>query len=135
MQRFFASASKKITSSKESLISDYLLMKSFTAKAIIKAIKTQPESRRDWLLYLFRFFAKGNKHRNEFQFWDGDNHPIILYSKKVLLQKLNYIHNNPVRAGWVIFPQHYIYSSASNYLDDGQGILEVEILDEFYDWY
>ena len=103
MQRFFASASKKITSSKESLISDYLLMKSFTAKAIIKAIKTQPESRRDWLLYLFRFFAKGNKHRNEFQFWDGDNHPIILYSKHVLLQKLNYIHNNPVRAGWVLF--------------------------------
>jgi hypothetical protein len=28
--------------------------------------------------------------------------------------------------------QHYIYSSASNYLDEGKGILKVEILDEFY---
>ena len=108
-------------------------MKSFTAKQILQSIKTQPESRRDWLLYLFRFFAKGNKYRNEHQFWDGDNHPINLYSKKVMLQKLNYIHFNPVRANWVLMPQYYVYSSASNYLDDGRGIMKVELLEEYYD--
>ncbi|MEM6965147.1 MAG: transposase, partial [Bacteroidota bacterium] len=61
-----------------------------------------------------------------------DNHPIELYSTKVTLQKLDYIHKNPIRANWVIMPQHYIYSSASNYFEDGKGILEVEVLDSFY---
>jgi hypothetical protein len=32
--------------------------------------------------------------------------------------KLNYIHLNPIRAGIVEKAQHYIYSSASNYVND-----------------
>ena len=41
--------------------------------------------------------------------------------------KIDYIHFNPVRAGIVLKPQDYIYSSASNYVD-GKGILDVEIV-------
>lgn len=108
--------------------------KSFSATSILKDLPTSNESRRDWLMYLFGYFAKKNKRKTEHQFWQTDNHPINLYSTKVIRQKLNYIHKNPVRAGWVEMPQHYIYSSASNYLEEGRGILEVEILESFYNY-
>ena len=108
--------------------------KSYMATTIMKDLeKNNKESRREWLLYLFGYFAKGNKKKTAHQLWTTENHPIALFSQKVIQQKLNYIHQNPVRAGWVEWPQHYIYSSASNYLDDGKGVLEVEVLDEFYD--
>jgi hypothetical protein len=83
-------------------------------------------------MYLFKFFAIKNRRKRDHQFWQSDNHPIEIYSKAVLRQKLDYIHNNPVRAGWVNMPQHFIYSSASNYFDDGNGILNTYILEEYY---
>ena len=103
--------------------------KSFTAKAIkkkIQEIKTG-ESRREWLNYLFRFFARGGQRNREFQFWQSDNHPIELWSPRVIEQKLAYIHWNPVNAKIVHEPSHYIYSSASNYFT-GVGILEVVVI-------
>jgi len=39
--------------------------------------------------------------------------------------KLNYIHENPVRAGWVEEPEHYLYSSARNYAGLN-ALLEIE---------
>lgn len=40
---------------------------------------------------------------------------------------MNYIHDNPVRAGWVKEPGDYIYSSASNYIS-GKGIMKIDYL-------
>ena len=57
-----------------------------------------------------------------------DNHPIELISPKWIGQKLNYVHQNPVRAGIVKKANHYVYSSASNYRD-GTGILGVTVID------
>ena len=100
--------------------------KSFTAKEIRKKVEDVKtgESRRDWLMYLFSYFASGNQRNRTFQFWQSDNHPIVLWSPKVIEQKLAYIHWNPVNAKIVAEPSHYIYSSASNYF------LEEGILDE-----
>ena len=55
------------------------------------------------------------------------NHPVELYSNKFIWQKLNYIHNNPVRSGLVKFPEEYRYSSAANYAGQ-EALLDVEIL-------
>jgi putative transposase len=41
----------------------------------------------------------------------------VIYSQKFIEQKINYIHNNPVRAGIVEKPEDYLYSSARNYAD------------------
>lgn len=97
-------------------------LKKHTAKKLLEAIEKEPESRREWLLYLLGYFGKQVKQAH--QVWQHDNHPIEVWSTKVILQKINYIHLNPVRAGFVIEPEHWIYSSASNYLY-GTGILEV----------
>jgi REP element-mobilizing transposase RayT len=88
--------------------------KSLTAKEIIKAINTHDyESRRSWLDYLFKFFAKFQKQNPGYMFWQKTNHPIEVYSHEVFEQKIDYIHNNPVAANIVTDPSYYYYSSAN----------------------
>ena len=99
-------------------------LKKFTAQQILQSIETQPESRREWLTYLFSYFGKKNTNNRKYQFWNQDNHPIELWSEKVTGQKINYIHNNPVRAGIVAEAEHYVYSSANYYVNE-TGLLEV----------
>lgn len=61
-------------------------------------------------------FAAGGTNRNELlQLWKHDNHAVEIHSDHFFLQKLNYIHLNPVRAGLVRDAEQYIYSSAADY--------------------
>ncbi|GIV35571.1 MAG: hypothetical protein KatS3mg031_3106 [Chitinophagales bacterium] len=83
--------------------------KSVTAKKILKLIAEHPpESRKEWMLYLFRYFAKNKQQYDEHHFWHYTNRPVELYSNAVIDQKVNYIHNNPVEAGIVTEPQYYM---------------------------
>lgn len=103
--------------------------KKYTARKIIDAIQEPGESRREWLLYQLRWFAKQNrKNRSTHQLWQSGDHPVIVYSPKVIWQKLDYLHLNPVKEGWVAAPEHYLYSSATNYAGQ-ESLLEVTILD------
>ncbi|WP_428330484.1 REP-associated tyrosine transposase [Mucilaginibacter sp.] len=89
-------------------------LKSFTAKRVITMIAENPqESRKEWLLYLFKFFAKYHHQNKEYQFWQKTNHPIELISASVFDQKVDYIHNNPVKAMLVNEATAYVYSSAN----------------------
>jgi len=49
------------------------------------------------------------------QFWRHANKPIELWSNKVIEEKINYVHQNPVEAGLVFRPEDYRYSSAVDY--------------------
>ncbi len=102
--------------------------KKYTAKQIIQTVKSQPESRREWLLNLFAYHAKYNTNNQTYQVWIQDNRPMELVSRKWLLQKLNYIHQNPVRSKLVNDPVHYVYSSAANYVGQ-EGALPVTVMD------
>jgi len=102
--------------------------KKFTSKAIVKAVQGGTKSRREWMLELFRHYGKRNSDNREFQVWQQDNHPVALWSLPVIWQKLEYIHLNPVRAGWVAQPDHWLYSSAPNYMN-GKGLLEVSTVE------
>ena len=68
---------------------------------------------------------KVNKYDREYQFWKRDPLGIEIFTTDVFWQKLNYIHENPVRAGIVNFPYEYRYSSARfyEYYEDEFGIL------------
>ncbi len=117
-----------IWQSKTGKMSDTLRdFKSYCSKEFISLIENEKESRKDWLLYMFRFYANRTNQNKEFKIWTGDNHPEEIASHEFLLSKLNYIHENPVRAGWVKNPEDYLYSSASNYTN-GQGIFEIDYL-------
>lgn len=91
-------------------------MKRHTSIELKKAIQNHPgESRKEWLLWLMERAGKSNSQNLDFQLWQQDNHPIELYDFKMLHQKLDYIHNNPIEAGIVEKPEDYLYSSARNY--------------------
>lgn len=100
--------------------------KKYTANRILQSIKEEPESRRAWLLSHFAWRGKINPNNSNYQFWQQGNHPIELSSHKFIQQKIDYVHRNPVRAGWVHKPEEYVYSSAGWYAY-GTGLLEVEI--------
>ena len=101
--------------------------KTFTSKAIIKSIETEPESRKEWLQYMLDYYAQRTNANDYFKVWTGNNHPEAIYTQNFFDTKLNYIHQNPVMAGIVSSPEHYIYSSATNY-PDNIGLLEMDFL-------
>jgi REP element-mobilizing transposase RayT len=97
----------------ENLLGDF---KRFKSRKIIQAIIDNPkESRKEWLLEQFKKAAEQCSNVNNHQFWRHDSKPIELWSNKVIAEKINYIHNNPVEAGLVLKPEDYIYSSARDY--------------------
>ena len=51
----------------------------------------------------------------KYQLWERNALSVDLWSEKVLIQKLRYIHENPVRAGLCKYPEEYKYSSAMFY--------------------
>ncbi|MFV0471732.1 MAG: hypothetical protein ACK5L7_06825, partial [Paludibacteraceae bacterium] len=61
-------------------------------------------------------------------FWGTDNHPIELWSNKVIDQKLNYLHNNPVEEGLVFRAEQYVYSSAIDYAGE-KGLLDIALIE------
>jgi putative transposase len=102
--------------------------KEYTAKQLIKAITENiQESRKEWLLWMFKRAASKSSNVKNYQFWQHHNKPIELWSAEVIEQKADYIHNNPVEAGFVSEAWHWRYSSAINY-SDGKGLIDVEYL-------
>jgi putative transposase len=63
---------------------------------------------------ILEMFYVGAKDRM-YQFWERNPLSVDLYSPSVMYQKLEYIHENPVRAGLCSIPEDYKYSSASFY--------------------
>lgn len=59
------------------------------------------------------------------QFWQQHNKPVELWSNKVIQQKIDYIHHNPVQAGFVTHPADWQYSSACNY-GGAPAVLEID---------
>jgi len=103
--------------------------KKFTAKKILNQIQNEPESRREWMLKLFSDKAASSEKHTNFKFWQEGNHAIELFSEKFVWDKINYIHMNPVRAGFVKEPHEWLYSSAPNYYGF-ESILDIEILEQ-----
>lgn len=101
--------------------------KTYTSKAITNSIEAEPESRREWLLYMFGFFANRTNANKYFKVWTGNNHPEETHSESFLKSKLNYIHQNPVRAGLVAEAGQYLYSSAADY-EGKKGITVIDLL-------
>ena len=105
----------------ELLLGDF---KRFTSKAIVQAIKDNPqESRKDFMLEQFKKAADKSSNVKNFKFWNHDNKPIELWSNAVIKEKINYIHQNPIEAGLVLSAEDYIFSSAVDYAGEN-GLLD-----------
>jgi len=101
--------------------------KKFTSKDLIRTIKETPESRRDWLLNLFWYAGKNDKKIKYYKVWQDGNDVKEIHSTEFLDQKMEYIHNNPVRAEIVANPEDYLYSSARDYSGE-KGLVNIEFV-------
>ena len=76
------------------------------------------------LLNKYAFEAKRTARAKNYKVWRDDNHVICLEKSDWVLQRLNYIHQNPVRLMIVSNPEEYIFSSAIDYAD-GNGLVTI----------
>jgi REP element-mobilizing transposase RayT len=104
--------------------------KKFTSKKILQTIKEEPESRREWLLDYFQKACQHLKREQHYKVWQDGYHAELAESNWFIKQKIDYIHNNPVKDKTVSLPEDYYFSSARNYagLDND---LEIVLLDLF----
>jgi putative transposase len=79
----------------------------FTSQQIIKCLRNDNSP----LLQELYVGSKDRKH----QVWERDPLSIPLISENFFMQKLEYIHKNPVAAGICRYPEEYTYSSAAFY--------------------
>ena len=97
-------------------------LKSFTGRQIVDLLK----QRGDRLLLRLLHELKDKERTNRpYQLWQEDNHPQLIQGDAMMEQKLEYMHNNPVRRGYVDDPGHWRYSSARDY-DGVVGLLPID---------
>ncbi len=110
----------------ERLDQDIARFKSYTARRLLKYLR---ENGVKQILDQLAFYKKRHKHDRAYQFWQEGVHPELIQSDEMLRQKIEYIHSNPVKRGYVDEPEHWRYSSARDYAGM-PGVLDV-----FQDWY
>lgn len=103
-------------------------MKSFTSRSLRKAIEDNVgESRKEWLIEMMKQAGLDNNNNNDWQLWQQHNQPIELKNPEIFHQKLQYIHDNPVEAGFVEKEEDYLYSSARDF-NGRKGLIELSYI-------
>jgi len=101
-----------IASSPTDLSKEAGIFRSYTARQIIDWLK---EREAGHILKQLNYYKLRHKKDRDYQLWQEGTHPQVLLNDRTMLQKLEYIHYNPVKRGYVDEPVHWRYSSARNY--------------------
>ncbi len=97
--------------------------KRHTAQRILEQIEKEGC---DWLLNQFEYFRAKHKAESRHQVWQEGSHPQEIGSDEMMLQKLDYIHDNPVKRGLVAGPEHWRYSSAHEWCPGAVPVLRCD---------
>ncbi|MFN8237789.1 MAG: transposase [Chitinophagales bacterium] len=101
-------------------------LKRHTSEELRKAIQRHPKkSRKEWMIQMMEEAGRQNSNNRGFQLWQQDNHPIALSTEKIMHQKLDYLHDNPVEAGFVEEAEDWLYSSAKQYYTGQKGRIDI----------
>ncbi|TAE78575.1 MAG: hypothetical protein EAY81_12005 [Bacteroidetes bacterium] len=101
------------TSNLSDIVRDF---KSYTSRQIRQEIEnSNHESRKEWMLWMFKRAGIHNERNIDYQFWVQNNHPIELNNSEKAIQRLDYIHNNPVVSGFIEKAEDWLHSSAGDY--------------------
>ncbi len=116
-----------VSSNGEKLLPEIIKdLKSYTSRVIRKVLEENlTNSRKHRMLAIFKETGKKNKRNYDFQLWQQHNHPIELSSNEMMDQRFDYIHDNPVKAGFVDLPEHWLWSSAMDYYEEGKGKIDL----------
>ncbi len=77
------------------------------------------------VLEQLKFYKKAHKKDREFQLWQEGIAPKLILSEKMMIERIGYIHQNPVKRGFVDEARHWRYSSARDY-EGIVGLIEIE---------
>jgi putative transposase len=100
-------------------------LKSWTALRLIEELHRDGRTR--WLRLMEVGKDVCEKERGQqFRVWEDGFHPKVITSDAMFLQKLDYVHGNPVRKGFVSQPEDWRWSSAGNYLQQPGCALEID---------
>ena len=94
-------------------------MKKYTSRLI--SAKLEEDGRALWLAPMRKAGAATGGAR----VWDEAFHPEQIESKPFFEQKLTYLHDNPVRAGYVLDPCDWKYSSARFYYREETSLVPI----------
>ena len=108
------------TSVLSSIVRDY---KRFTSRHLSDHVNMKEDER---LLDYFHAVAMHTTRGTDYTVWQRGDPPVLITSRTMYLQKLELIHQHPVRCGFVEKPEYWKYSSARNYILDDDSILIVE---------
>jgi REP element-mobilizing transposase RayT len=95
--------------------------KSYTARRILDELDRRGFAT---LLQELHYYKLRHKTDQTYQLWQEGSHPQQVSSDTMMLQKLEYMHHNPLRRGYVDDPVHWRYSSARDYAGQA-GLIEV----------
>jgi len=107
----------------DKLVNAVSSIKSYSAKRIIQQLK---EDNRFDILKVFEQNKLPSKNDRKYQIWQEGFHPQELANEKIYRQKLNYIHNNPITAGYVGDILKWKYCSALDYYEGREGIIKLD---------
>lgn len=79
------------------------------------------------MLWMMRNSGVRNSNNDEWQLWQQNNNPVELSTNKMVVQRLDYLHQNPVKAGFVFKPESWVYSSAVDYAGKN-GLINVTLI-------
>jgi putative transposase len=101
---------------------DMARFKSYTSKRLLSYL-TECNVRQ--ILDQLTFYKKAHKGNRTYQFWQEGYHPEWIENDEMMRQKIEYIHQNPVKRGYVDRAEHWRYSSARDYAG-ANGLIEIE---------
>ena len=96
--------------------------KSYTAKEIIKLLQKNGVKT---ILEQLAFYKKAHKTHTQYQVWQEGFQPKLIRNEKMMIETIKYIHDNPVKRGYVDECRHWRYSSARDY-EGEEGLIEIE---------
>lgn len=96
--------------------------KQYTAKQILEMLK---KGNVTTILDQLAFYKKAHHKEKTYQVWEEGYQPKIMQTDAMMISKIKYIHENPVKRGYVDEAIHWRYSSARDY-EDMDGLIEIE---------
>lgn len=101
------------------------IMRDFKRHTSTQIAKCLAEDNNFAFLHIFETAAY--RKRSKIKVWQDEYHPIAIVSEKWFHQKMNYMHDNPVRKRLVNRPEEWKYSSARNWMLDDHSILTLDL--------
>ncbi|WP_455755979.1 REP-associated tyrosine transposase [Sulfurimonas sp.] len=110
-----------LVASSDDLANSMRKFKAHTAKEILKLLQANNIKT---ILEQLAFYKKAHKKNTTYQLWQEGIQPKLISSDKMMNEKINYIHQNPVKRGYIEDAVHWRYSSARDY-DGVDGLIEI----------